>query len=157
MNHSVHTCVVHRSAVKVKVTQLCLTLCNPPGLYSPLISPGQNTGGGSHSLLHGRIKPRSPAWQVNSLPTELMYFWVSVFSFMQFCHICRLVYSLLHSRYRTVLFSQESLTLPFYTLLPHSTPIPSLRQNLISSPFLWFVMYTCGRFILIYGKTNTIL
>ena len=53
MNHAVHTCVVHRSAVKVQVTQLCLTLCEPPGLYSPLISPGQNTGGGSHSLLHG--------------------------------------------------------------------------------------------------------
>ena len=37
--------------VKVNVTQLCLTLCDPPGLYSPWNSLGQNTGVGSLSLL----------------------------------------------------------------------------------------------------------
>ena len=35
---------------KLKVTQSCLTLCNPYGLYSPWNSPGQNTGVGSLSL-----------------------------------------------------------------------------------------------------------
>ena len=39
--------------VKVKVTQSCLTLCDPHGLYSPWISPGQNTGVDSLSLLQG--------------------------------------------------------------------------------------------------------
>ena len=40
--------------VKVKVAQLCLTLCNPMhGLHSPWNSPGQNTGVGSLSLLQG--------------------------------------------------------------------------------------------------------
>ena len=38
--------------MKVKVTQLCLTL-GPYGLYSPWNSPGQNTGVGSLSLLQG--------------------------------------------------------------------------------------------------------
>ena len=36
--------------MKVKVAQSCLTL-QPPGLYSPWNSPGQNTGVGSLSLL----------------------------------------------------------------------------------------------------------
>ena len=47
----------------------------PHELYSPRNSPGQNTGGDSHSLLQGNlpnpeIKPRSPALQVDSLPAE---------------------------------------------------------------------------------------
>ena len=37
----------------VQVTQSCLTLCDPHGLYSPWNSPGQNTGVGSPSLLQG--------------------------------------------------------------------------------------------------------
>ena len=37
---------------KVKVTQLCPTLCDP-GLYTPWNSLGQNTGVGSLSLLQG--------------------------------------------------------------------------------------------------------
>ena len=46
------------SFLKVKVTQLCLILCDPMdcilhGLYSPWDSPGQNTGVGSLSLLQG--------------------------------------------------------------------------------------------------------
>ena len=41
--------------VNVKVTQPCLTLCNPMDytVYSPWNSPGQNTGVGSLSLLQG--------------------------------------------------------------------------------------------------------
>ena len=38
--------------IKVKVAQSCLIL-QPYGLYSPWNSPGQNTGVGSLSLLHG--------------------------------------------------------------------------------------------------------
>ena len=39
---------------KLKVTQLCLTLCNPMDYtYSPWNSLGQNTGVGSLSLLQG--------------------------------------------------------------------------------------------------------
>ena len=38
--------------VKLKVAQLCLTLCNPMD-YSPWNSPGQNTGVGSLFLLQG--------------------------------------------------------------------------------------------------------
>ena len=41
-------------ALKVKVAQLCLTLCDSMGyIYSPWNSPGQNTGVGSLSLLQG--------------------------------------------------------------------------------------------------------
>ena len=39
--------------MKVKVAQSCPILCGPHGLYSPWNSPGQNTGVGSLSLLHG--------------------------------------------------------------------------------------------------------
>ena len=39
--------------VKVKVSQSCLTLCDPMNLYSPWNSPGQDTGVGSLSLLQG--------------------------------------------------------------------------------------------------------
>ena len=42
--------------LRVKVTQLCLILCDPHGLYSLWNSPGQNTGLGSCSLLQ-RIFP----------------------------------------------------------------------------------------------------
>ena len=47
----------------------------PLGLHSPWNSPGQNTGVGSHSLLQGvrpnpGMEPRSPALQVDSLPSE---------------------------------------------------------------------------------------
>ena len=37
--------------MKVKVTQLCLTLCDPHGLVSPWNSLGQNTKVGSLSFL----------------------------------------------------------------------------------------------------------
>ena len=37
----------------MKVTQSCLTLCDPHGLYTPWNSPGQDTGVGRHSLLQG--------------------------------------------------------------------------------------------------------
>ena len=52
-------------------------LSNLTSLYSPWNSPGQNTGVGSLSLLvqgnlpNTGIEPRSPALQVDSLPTEL--------------------------------------------------------------------------------------
>ena len=55
--------------VKVKVIQLCPTLCDP----SPWNSPGQNTGVGSLSsgdLPNPGIKPRSPALQADSLPAK---------------------------------------------------------------------------------------
>ena len=42
--------------VKVLVTQLCATLCDPmnsANLLCPWNSPGKNTGVGSHSLLQG--------------------------------------------------------------------------------------------------------
>ena len=39
--------------MKVKVAQLCPTLCDPMGYTSPWNSPEQNTGVGSFSLLRG--------------------------------------------------------------------------------------------------------
>ena len=61
--------------MKVKVAQLCPTLCDPMVTYSPWNSPGQNIGVGSLSLLQGflpnpGIKPRSPTLQAGSLPAE---------------------------------------------------------------------------------------
>ena len=65
---------------EVKVTQSCLTLCNPmdcspPGSSVHGDSPGKNTGVGCHALLQGNlsnpgIEPRSPALQAYSLPSE---------------------------------------------------------------------------------------
>ena len=40
-----------RASGEVKVTQLCPTLCDPHGLYSPWNPPGQDTDVGSLSLL----------------------------------------------------------------------------------------------------------
>ena len=74
--HSVSTSVIcnRRVLVKVKVTQSCLTLCNPMdytvhGILQARIlewvavpSPGD--------LPNPGIEPRSPALQVNSLPAE---------------------------------------------------------------------------------------
>ena len=40
-------------SVKVKVAQLCMTLCDPMDYSVPWNSPGQNTGVGSLSLLQG--------------------------------------------------------------------------------------------------------
>ena len=64
----------------MKVTQSCLTLCDPIYLYRakllcPWNSPGQNTGVSSYSLLRGNfpnsgIEPRSPTSQADSLPSE---------------------------------------------------------------------------------------
>ena len=61
--------------VKVKAAQWCLTRCDPMEPYSPWNSPGQNTGVGSLSLLHGIFptqgsNPRFPALQADSLPAE---------------------------------------------------------------------------------------
>ena len=51
--------------MKVKVAQLCLTLCD--SMDCPWNSPGQNTGVGSLSLLQGIF---STALQADSLPAE---------------------------------------------------------------------------------------
>ena len=60
----------------MEVAQSCLTLCNHVDYTVPGISPGQNTGVGSLSLLQGTfptnpgIKLGCPALQVDSLPAE---------------------------------------------------------------------------------------
>ena len=48
--------------------------CSPPG-STVHGDPGKNTGVGCHALIQGDlpnpgIKPRSPAWQADSLPSE---------------------------------------------------------------------------------------
>ena len=45
--------VMSSAYLKVKVAQLCPTLCDPHGLYRPWNYPGQNTGVGRFSLLQG--------------------------------------------------------------------------------------------------------
>ena len=60
--------------MKVKVAQLCPTLCDPMEC-SPWTSLGQNTGVGSLSLLQGIfptpwVKPKSPPLQTDSLPAK---------------------------------------------------------------------------------------
>ena len=54
---------------------LCVHTLWPYKLLCPWNSPGKNTGVGCHSLLQGDlpnpgIKPRSPALQADSLPSE---------------------------------------------------------------------------------------
>ena len=58
------------SSLIVKVAQSCPTLCDPMAYNSPRNSPGQNTGVGGLSLLQESTQPRSPTFQVNSLPAE---------------------------------------------------------------------------------------
>ena len=72
-------CAVHWK-VKVLFAQSCPTLVRPlagePARFlCPWNSPGRNTGVGRHSFLQGifpdsGIKPRSPALQTDSLPSE---------------------------------------------------------------------------------------
>ena len=45
--------------MEVKVSQLCLSLCDPHRLYSPWNSPGQNSGVGSLSLRQGIFSTQS--------------------------------------------------------------------------------------------------
>ena len=63
------------------IAQSCLTLCNPkdcspPGSSIHGDSPGKNTGEGCHAcppqgdLPNPGTEPRSPALQVDSLPSE---------------------------------------------------------------------------------------
>ena len=61
--------------VKMKTCSVGFNPLRPRGLYSPWNSPGQNTGGGSLSLLQGIFptqgsEPRSPTLQADSLPAE---------------------------------------------------------------------------------------
>ena len=64
--HYCHTSSLSKSEDCVKVTQSCLTLCNPMDyIYSLWNSPGRNTGVGSLSLLQGifptqKLKPGLP-------------------------------------------------------------------------------------------------
>ena len=69
-----------RPKIIVLITQLCLTLCDPHGLWPtrllcPWNSPGKNTGVGCHfpspgNLPDPEIKLRSPALQVDSRATR---------------------------------------------------------------------------------------
>ena len=64
-----------KSENKNEICSVVSDSLQPHGLYSPWNSPGQNTGVGSLSLLQGNlpspgIEPRSPTFQVNSLPAE---------------------------------------------------------------------------------------
>ena len=59
--------------VKVKVTQLCLTLCALMNYSLPGDPPGKNTGLGSHFLLQGifltqRLNLHLLHWQGSSSP-----------------------------------------------------------------------------------------
>ena len=79
------TCLV------LSVTQLCLTLCDPPGLQStkllcPWDFPGKNTGVGCHFLLQGIFPTqglnlcllRLLHQQANSLPLHHLYYKATV-------------------------------------------------------------------------------
>ena len=75
-----HNIVNRLYPVLCLVTQSCPTLwdamdCSPPGSSVYGDSPGKNTGVGCYTLLQGNlpnpgIKPRFPALQVDSLPSE---------------------------------------------------------------------------------------
>ena len=58
--------------VKLKVAQSYPTLCDPMDLYSPLNSPGQNTGVGSHFLLQ-RIFPIQELTRVSCMAGGFFY------------------------------------------------------------------------------------
>ena len=64
-----------RSYMKVKVTQSCPTL-QPHGLYSLCISPGQNTGVDSLSLLQG-IFPTQESDPTLSSCMQILYVWAT--------------------------------------------------------------------------------
>ena len=71
--HTKLQCTKETDTKKVKIAQLCLTLCSPIKSHSPWNSLGQNTGVGSPPHVQGifpGIKPRSPALQADSSPTE---------------------------------------------------------------------------------------
>ena len=59
------------ACLKLKVIQLCLTLWDPHGLYSPLNSPGQNTGVGSFFPLQGNLL--NPGFELISCTLQADY------------------------------------------------------------------------------------
>ena len=90
----IFTTASHYTVCHVRlVTQSCQTSCNPrlqpSRLLRPWDFPGKNTGVGCHFLLQGifptqglnpGIEPRPPAWQADSLLSELPYQQVQVYS-----------------------------------------------------------------------------
>ena len=71
--HTKLQCTKETDTKKVKIAQLCLTLCSPIKSHSPWNYLGQNTWVGSPPHVQGifpGIKPRSPALQADSSPTE---------------------------------------------------------------------------------------
>ena len=60
----------------VKISQSCLTLCNPIDLYSPWNSPGQNTGVGGLSFFQGVFETRD--WtQISSIAGGFFTSWAT--------------------------------------------------------------------------------
>ena len=141
--HFYHTCVLsHFSCVWLFAT-LWIVACQTP---CPWDSPGKNTGVGCHALLQGIFLTQGwnlyllclLHWQAGSLPLEppgKPLIRVKKLSFHRsYGWALRMIWSL----------QWEKL---------------SLDQNV--SPFLFTKgenhMYTCGGFISIFGKTNTII
>ena len=135
--------------VKALIVQLCPTLCDPLGLYSPWNSPGQNTGVGSFSLLQGNlpnpgIEPRSLTLHADSLPSESqgkpLVFWMLSrkpgFSLSSFIFIKRLFSSSLLSAIRVV----SSAYLRLLIFLP-AVLISALLHS--AQPFAWCTLLSC--------------
>ena len=80
--------------VKVKATQLCTALCDPPWGHSMGNSPGQNTGVSSFSLLQGIFPTQGSnpglelilPWTLISLPYNYISFWFKIV-FSAFIHL----------------------------------------------------------------------
>ena len=81
----------------------------PHGLYNPWSSPGQNTGVGSHSLLHGSSQPRDQT-QVSRFAGGFFTSWVTreaphtlccVSLVVNFIPFCTAFASLKHSCFQT--------------------------------------------------------
>ena len=92
----VYTCMYVVGIYEVKVTQLCLTLCDPRPHFHvlcPWNSPGKNTGVGFHFLFQGifltqGLNRGSPTLHADSLSATRETLWVHIFlhkSTIDFC------------------------------------------------------------------------
>ena len=141
--------IIIKTLVEVfHISQSCSVVSDslqPHGLYSSWNSPGQNTGVSSLSLLQRNLGSSQPRHRTPGLP---------------YCG--RILYQLSHRGNPRTL---EWIAYPFFrgsSWPRNQTGVSCTAGRFFTNWAIKFLpngehMYTCGRFILIFGKTNTIM
>ena len=127
----------------MKVTQSCLTLCNPMDYTSPWNSLGQNTGVGSHSLLQG-IFPTQGSNPGLLHCRQILFFLIFIFTLFCFTILywfCHTLTWISHGCTWVPNPEPPSHLPPYIISLDHPhVPAPSILYP-VSNIDWWFVSY----------------